>query len=162
MAEKGALDNLRDIHLPDPVSWWPLAPGWYGLAFTILLFLIYAVFTLMRRSKQRRAKTQAFLLLAEYEQQYRQHPEIREISARVSALLKRVALVYFPREQVAGLYGKSWIEFLNNTSTDIDFSVLSDCLSVLPYRDDVPAADLLPLFKSAKAWIKQRSEPCLN
>ena len=32
--------NLRDIHLPEAIFWWPLAPGWWILAGATLLFII--------------------------------------------------------------------------------------------------------------------------
>jgi hypothetical protein len=36
-----ALSELKDIHLPEAVSWWPLAPGyWISLAIIILIALI--------------------------------------------------------------------------------------------------------------------------
>ena len=28
---------LRDIHLPEPVSWWPMAPGWWWVIGLLLL-----------------------------------------------------------------------------------------------------------------------------
>ena len=32
------LEQLRDVHLPEPVSWWPLAPGyWIVLALVVVV-----------------------------------------------------------------------------------------------------------------------------
>ena len=34
------LAQLRDIHLPEPVSWWPPALGWWLVAMTVMTLLI--------------------------------------------------------------------------------------------------------------------------
>jgi hypothetical protein len=39
----------------------------------------------------------------------------------LSALLKRVALAAWPREKVAALNGKDWLQFLGDTSEDLSF-----------------------------------------
>ncbi len=42
MPNPGALADLRDIHLPEPVSAWPPGPAYYALtALLIILILIY-------------------------------------------------------------------------------------------------------------------------
>ena len=46
---------LRDIHLPDPIGWWPLAPGWWGVLGLVLL-IISGIFW-WRRKKHRRNST---------------------------------------------------------------------------------------------------------
>jgi hypothetical protein len=36
--------HLRDIHLPPPAGWWPLAPGWWiliGIALLLLTWLAW-------------------------------------------------------------------------------------------------------------------------
>lgn len=35
------LSQLRDIHLPDPISWWPPAPGWWILAVIVVTTLFF-------------------------------------------------------------------------------------------------------------------------
>ena len=32
---------LRDLHLPDPIGWWPLAPGWWFVLVLVAGGLAY-------------------------------------------------------------------------------------------------------------------------
>lgn len=159
MAEPQVLTKLHDIQLPAPISWWPLAPGWYLLLLLSLFLVVLLIYIARRSYVNGRAKRQALQLLEIYEQEYQRDSNSQLSSMKVSELLRRVALVYFSREQVASLQGEAWLAFLNKTSKGIDFNRLRDELLELPYQ---PAkdVDLQFLFRGAKAWIKQRGTPC--
>ena len=45
--------ELRDIHLPTEISWWPLAPGWWIVIGLILLGIVISIF-LYRRQQARK------------------------------------------------------------------------------------------------------------
>lgn len=161
MDKANALAQLKDIHLPSPVGWWPLAPGWYVLGFLIFLFTIGVVYFIVKNQRNARPKLQALLLLAKYKQQYENNKNSQVASSQISELLRRVALVYYPREKVASLHGESWLEFLNQTSHDIDFKEVQFMLLELPFRP-AESVNLEPLFSRVELWIKQRVKPCSN
>jgi len=162
MADVPGLEKLQDIHLPAPVSWWPLAPGWYALAALILLVLTLLAAWTYRRHRKERFKREALCLLSEYETHYQQTGEAALASAQVSELLRRVALLYYPREDVASLRDRAWLEFLDNSSARLDFKALSRQLLELPYQASNGDEELAALFTTARAWIKQRGTSCLN
>ncbi|MFC3909801.1 DUF4381 domain-containing protein [Legionella dresdenensis] len=157
MPDAAPLAQLRDIHIPQPVGWWPLAPGWYVLIILLVLGLTAIIIWACRKHRQGRARREALKMLADYYQQYlQQQQKPAAISARISELLRRVALAHFPRSNVAGLQGEAWIEFLNQTGKNINFNAVRDNLLLLPYQNAVDTVNLKPLFTRAEAWIKQR------
>jgi hypothetical protein len=162
MPDAQSLAPLRDIHLPPAIANWPWAPGWYVLASLLFLGVVGVVFFLWRRWYHGFTKRQALTLLAMYQRQHAQTLNASGISAQVSELLKRVALVYFPRENVAGLQGEDWITFLDSTASGVEFKQVYFELVELPYRSDAPMSDLAALFTMASRWIQQRGKPCLN
>lgn len=153
------LAQLKDIHLPAPVSWWPLAPGWYLLMLLVLLLLVYLTYAAHQRYRAALAKKQALVLLASYQEQYAQDANVARTSAQISELLRRVALVYFPRAQVASLYGEAWLHFLNQTGKGINFNGVRHMLLDAPFKAQ-NQLNLEPLFNQARQWIKQRRRPC--
>lgn len=161
MAKPDPLAQLRDIHLPEPVSWWPLAPGWYVLMLLILLILMIITYRVYKRHVNGLAKNKALELLKTYKDHYDKERNAQVASARVSELLRRVALVYYPRAQVAGLHGDDWVEFLNKTSKKIDFKPVKAMLLESPFKTG-ETVNLKPLFTRAEQWIKQRGVPCLK
>jgi hypothetical protein len=151
------LAQLKDIHLPKPIGFWPLAYGWYVLAVLVFVLLLALVLGLRQHRRNARPKKEALHLLANYQEQYEQKHHTTLACAQISQLLKRVALAYYPRDEVAGLHGEAWLSFLNQEAVDLDFKPLED----LPYKPE-SSVDLQPLFKSARRWIQQRKAPCSN
>jgi hypothetical protein len=161
VAKPDPLAQLRDIHLPEPVGWWPLAPGWYVLMLLILLIMMIITYRVYKRHVNGLAKNKALELLTFYKDHYDKDRNAQVASARVSELLRRVALVYYPRAQVAGLHGDDWVEFLNKTSKKIDFKPVKAMLLDSPFKTG-ETVNLKPLFTRAEQWIKQRGVPCLK
>lgn len=161
MAKTDALAQLKDIHLPESISWWPLAPGWYVVILLILLLIMGLVYLVHRRHVNALAKNQALDLLNTYKEQYEKDHNAQVASAQISELLRRVALVYYPRAEVAGLHGDAWVEFLNLTSKGIDFKPVNAMLLDSPFKT-METVSLKPLITRAQLWIKQRGVPCSN
>ncbi len=161
MAKVDELAQLKDIHLPPSVGWWPLAPGWYLLMLLVFVVVIVLSYKIYRKKQHAKPKLQALALLKRYQQHYNKENNSQITSAHISELLRRVALVYFPREHVASLHGDSWLNFLNRTGKDVDFLSVRTMLLELPFKAQEPI-NLDPLFKQAAIWIGQRGIPCSN
>lgn len=161
MANPDPLVHLKDIHLPPPISWWPLAPGWYVLIALLVLIAVFIFYRINTSYRHARAKKQALRLLIDYQKHYQKENNAALASARISELLRRVALAYYPREKVASLHGEEWVCFLNETGKGIDFNLVKEMLLDAPFKTD-QSMDLKPLFNSAQLWIKQRRVPCSN
>lgn len=111
-----SLDHLHDIVMPPPVSWWPLASGWYWiLVFVLFLFLVQLAkwFIHWQHNLYRR---EALAELSRRETELENPAHRAAALLELSELLKRTALTTFPREQVASLTGKEWFDFLDQTA----------------------------------------------
>ena len=111
-----ALEGLRDIHLPPPVTIWPPAPGWWAIAALVLL----AVVALEWAVRRRRASVRRLALceLAALESRFGAQPDRVELAVSLTTLLRRVALALRERAEVASLHGEPWIAFLTRGSAD--------------------------------------------
>jgi len=153
-----SLQDLREIHLPDPVPLWPPAPGWWivlGLGVTVVIVFIW-VRAYRRGTKARRL---AMAELAAVKQHYDTHQDNQWVVQRLSEIVRRYAMANFPRTEVAGLVGSSWLGFLDRTGRTNEFTKgVGHLLSSGPYRPEsaVPAADLLSLVEH---WIQHVSPP---
>lgn len=161
MANVDALAQLKDIQLPAPVGWWPLAPGWYCLMVLGFLLIVGSTVVIYRRHRNALPKKQALSLLKIYTVQYKQDRNAQLASARISELLKRVALAYFPRQQVASMHGQAWVTFLNQTAKGVNFEPVKGMLLDSPFKNN-EQINLQPLITQTELWIKQRKVPCSN
>lgn len=123
------LSELRAIHTPEPVENWPPAFGWWVLLAIILATIGYTASKLIKHYKSRRHLRLAITELEDcYQHTISLHKnEEDNESARnylntLNSLLKRVALIDYPQHNAASLVGKSWLEFLNQTSDTNKFT----------------------------------------
>ena len=145
---------LRDIHLPAEPGWWPPAPGW-GLLLVLLVVLGCAALWWQRRRQRhnRSARVVARRELEKLRGRLATEPA-EQIVRELSALLRRLAISIYPRQEAAGLTGADWLGFLDRGVEEKVFSTGPGRLLIeAPYRPRVQAGELGPLFDACRAWI---------
>lgn len=105
---------LRDIHLPPAPGVWPPAWGWWLLVLVLLVTLAWMGLWLWRLFEMRRQRARLLALLGQFDR-----ADADDIGpaflAGISRLLRRIALLRYPRSQVAALSGTDWLRFLDRS-----------------------------------------------
>ncbi len=112
--------SLRDIHLPEPISWWPPAPGWWILLASILLVMLVIFITnriLKKTYLSRQLKRDIKAELEHIKQQFHASQNEYALAKSLSALLRRAGISYYPAKDIAGLTGKNWLAWLDTNNT---------------------------------------------
>ena len=157
-------NRLHDIHELDPVSIWPLATGWWlVLAGMVLLILLFIGLRRWRPDWQRylprygwsRAAARELTVLREQVG----HGDVKALAARLSELLRRIAIARCGRDRCAGLNGESWLAWLADHDPDgFDWRARGRLLLELPYAPPGETGDRPELYKlidAALAWTTQ-------
>lgn len=147
---------LRDLHLPEAIGWWPLAPGWWVL-IALAVALLFVLLRLYLRTRARgAARRHALRQLDQLTADFEQHRNAVTFSSDVSELLRRTMLAYAPRQEVAGLTGDAWLEWLDRDLDQPRFQTAAGKkLLEMPYRrpdESVSAMELVDVV----AAVRQR------
>jgi hypothetical protein len=144
--DAGSLENLRDIVMPEPVPWWPLAPGWWVLLAFVAIGVILGVVRLAQTWR-----TNAYRRAA-----LRELKSATSVTA-VADILKRTALCAWPRSDVASLAGPAWCEWLKaNGRTPLPDST-ERILTNDIFQNSLPANAVGELTAFADAWIRRHT-----
>lgn len=144
----GNLPEIKEIHIPDGVSPFPLAYGWWivllGAVLTILL--IRLIFWLIKTSKKYYAlRTLETIDITE--------PVTAAIL--ISELLKRICIFKYKEANV--LYGQEWLNFLNLHAKDKLSDTAARLLEYAPYMNKkdstYTSTDAETIKKFARNWI---------
>jgi len=147
------LNDLRDIHLPDPVSWWPPAPGWWIVLGLVVALIVLAVWA-YRRLRTPESYQSARHELQGLREAYAANRQDYKLVMGLSMLLRRYAMALYGREQVAGLTGQQWLNFLNKTGNTNTFTVgVGNVLVTIPYGSPEPAKGEA-LLTVVEQWLK--------
>jgi hypothetical protein len=113
--------EILDIHLPEAISWWPLAMGWW-LAFVLILgFLSVAIWYWRKKSTARRPLREALNQLQNIEHDYHQNQSIEDLICQLSSLLRVVAITLYGRDEIARMNGQQWLQFLDSKLAKPEF-----------------------------------------
>jgi hypothetical protein len=149
---------LRDLHLPEPVGWWPLAPGWWALLILLAALLAYGLVRWHQRRQRNAARRYALRKLARYEAEYLEHRNPVVLGKQLSQLLRRGMLAYAERDEVAGLTGADWLNWLDRGMPLPYFHTEgAKSLLRLPYRnpqDDVSDIDVDAMLSAVRMRLR--------
>lgn len=149
---------LRDLHLPDPVGWWPLAPGWWFVLLVLAVGVAYLFWRAFKKWRHNAARRYALRELARYEGAYLEHRNPVMLGKQLSELLRRGMLAYAPRGDVAGLTGEAWLQRLDSGMPLPYFHTEGGkSLLELPYRNpqgDFSDVDVNALLSAVKMRLK--------
>lgn len=95
---------FKDLQMPDAVSWWPFAWGWWVVIIISLIAIAALIYLIVQHQQKKRAKKQAIKLIHQL--------PASATTIELNQLLKQTMLSYYPRQQVAQLNGKAWLTFL--------------------------------------------------
>lgn len=144
------MELMHDVVVPEQVGWGPATAGWW-----ILLGWLLGVGFLFARQwinerRRNRYRREALAELATIEKQL--HPGGQASARDIAVLIKRTALVAYPREQVASLYGEQWASFLQqSTNDDRQIAQAASDLGCAAWRPDI---DAMALCEPARRWIR--------
>jgi hypothetical protein len=143
--DPASLHNLREIILPPPVPWWPLASGWWLLFAVLCLAAVSFAFRAWRTWRANAYRRAA----------------LRELAAATSVaviaeILKRTALVGYARTNVASLSGSAWLAWLAETSGRRVPMAVTEALTLGVFGKH-DAADVGEVAAFAADWIRNHT-----
>jgi len=145
-------DSLRDIHLPDAISWWPPAIGWW-----ILLALIIAAFVFVPKLYRRMTYTPlnkvANITFQNIVTEYKKNNNESIFVIETSQFLRQTAMSYCGRDKVAQLTGDKWVQALNGiTEQDYFSDEIKQTLVNAPYQKTI-SIDAEQLINTVQNWL---------
>ena len=148
---------LRDIHLPDAVSWWPPAIGWwilFVLGLLLLAGLILGIRKLLQPRLNKSARAEIEQVLNEY---YAEHADDLKMLQQLSSAIRRIGISYLSREQYAGVVGTVWYQRINQLAPEQAFTPAMVALLVdAPYQKQphIDAELVQQLVAQARRWVQ--------
>ena len=103
--------GLRDIHLPDAVSWWPLAVGWWMPVAAAIVISLFFLVRYARHWRHRAAQQALRKTIAAIES----GADPSECALNASTILRRFAMTMASDgKEIAGLVGSGWLAYLDS------------------------------------------------
>ena len=149
--------GLRDIHLPDAISWWPLAMGWWMLVVAAVVVALVFIVRYARHWRHRAAQRALRKTIAAIES----GADPSACALNASTILRRFAMTMAADgKEIAGLVGNAWLDYLDSRWDRSEFMGESGQLLLSsPYQPPHGPApeESLALCELCMDWVKAQS-----
>jgi len=148
------LAKLHDIRLPDPIGWWPLAPGWWALIVLAALGVIAALVVAVRH--RRTVRYAALRELAGLKARLGDDADRPHLATDLAVLLRRVVLTGPEARRLGPLSGADWASELRRDPGGFSRSA-ANLIADAPYARAQPGIDLRHTMDEAEVWIRSHA-----
>lgn len=154
MTPSSPLDQLRDIHPPTDIGWWPIANTWWVLIAITIILVSASIFTFIRHRRKNVWRRTALIELNALSAHQKDSSNL-ELARQLSILIKRCLASTSNANRSATSASDRQLEEILKTS--LSKNVLShDLISILSY--DLYKADCPEITQndlaSVELWIK--------
>lgn len=158
------LAELRDIHLPQAIAWWPPAIGWWLVAVLMLMALVYAAWKWRKQRLDNTYRRQALNELQLAWKQFRKDGDMQAYMKLGNIVLRRAALHRDAdnRRNIAPLAGQKWLDYLDSCCSRPVFSPELTSEALESHYRPAPSEDAMEDVKkvtrlfhqAAMKWVK--------
>jgi hypothetical protein len=148
MDDPADLSHLADLVVPAPVPWWPPAPGWWILGAGCLAAVALGAAIAASRYRHNAYRRAALAELTAV------GPGTPQAAAVISAVLKRAALVAYPRSDVASLTGTAWLAFLDRTGATTEFTA-GPAASLISAAEGGAMGNRDAILAAVRRWVRR-------
>ena len=145
------LAALHPLRSPELVGWWPPAPGWWALLVGALLLVAILAYLWRRRHRKNAYRRRALGQLQLLHTEFLAKRDSGLYFSQINALLKSVALLAYPRAEVAARHGADWRAFLNRSLPPTE--QLQPAFDDAAYQKSCPEIDMAQVHRAARLWI---------
>lgn len=151
--EQPLTEQLRDIHQPETsISLLDYIQAWW-IPVVLLVAVILVIMFYQRHRKKMRPRVYALNELEQMRTRYQEHKEDQRLLNEVNMLLRRMAVLYYDRDEVAPLSGEKWLQFLDKSGKTRDFSAGPGQILSKTYDASLPEFDESALTDTVRNWI---------
>ncbi|MGI0116144.1 DUF4381 domain-containing protein [Zooshikella sp. RANM57] len=151
------LSDLKPLHEPPPINWWPLSPGWWVLAVLTIGVIVFCVWFLLRFWQRYQYQQHLLDELNQIWLHYQQYQQTSTYLHHANQYLKRTLLQTQSRANIASLCGQQWLQVLDQASQSNAFTDgVGQALGTMSYQPN-PHCNTERLHALLINWTKKAS-----
>lgn len=147
------LQQLRDIHAPEAIGWWPLAIGWWILLVIVAGAVIGLCFWLYLKHSRDAYRREALTIAEQHFKEYQRDADTAAYLSDINRLLRRILNRVNQGVGAQKVAGSEWVSLLDNYGSNGLSSDAKIALTEHVYQPN-PKTNIPALHQELTLWIK--------